>query len=242
MNISRGYVRLFRQIDEWEWYDNPYVKAIFLHCLIKANDKAKKWRDLSLKRGQFVTSYEKLAAANGITIQQTRTALKQLQLTNEIEYQSTNQYTVITVKNFNLYQGTNTQKTKADNPPTNKQNGGQVTTTNNNIDIDNNINTHTKEKNNVCVLPKISKEEREILKNYARKSKATNITAYVHTLIANGGYLEILEQEKAKAEKKKQKEIYAAAEKIEEVKKKKKTTKAAYEKFKKAGEELRKIK
>lgn len=242
MNISRGYVRLFRQIDEWEWYDNPYVKAIFLHCLIKANDKAKKWRDLTLKRGQFVTSYEKLAAANGITIQQTRTALKQLQLTNEIEYQSTNQYTVITVKNFNLYQATNIQKTKADNPPTNKPNGGQVTTTNNDIDIDNNINTHTKEKNNVCVLPKISKEEREILKNYARKSKATNITAYVHTLIANGGYLEILEQEKAKAEKKKQEEISAAAEKIEEVQEDAETKKAAYEKFKKAAKELRKMK
>ena len=34
----------------------------------------------------------------------------------------------------------------------------------------------------------------------------------------------------------------AAAEKIEEVQEDEKTTKAAYEKFKKAGEELRKIK
>ncbi|MBR2734831.1 MAG: hypothetical protein IKE05_01400 [Clostridia bacterium] len=236
MNISRGYVRLFRQIDEWEWYDNPYVKAIFLHCLIKANDKAKKWRDLTLKRGQFVTSYEKLAAANGITIQQTRTALKQLQLTNEIEYQSTNQYTVITVKNFNLYQATNIQKTKADNPPTNKPNGGQLTTTNNDIDIDNNIISLSLNK-------KISKEEREILKNYVKQNNLakSSVTAYVNAMIRNGDHLEILEQEKAKAERKKQKEI-AAAEKIEEIQEDAETKKAAYEKFKKAAKELRKIK
>lgn len=241
MNISRGYVRLFRQIDEWEWYDNPYVKAIFLHCLIKANDKAKKWRDLTLKRGQFVTSYEKLAAANGITIQQTRTALKQLQLTNEIEYQSTNQYTVITVKNFNLYQATNIQKTKADNPPTNKPNGVQVTTTNNDIDIDNNIISLSLNK-------KISKEEREILKNYLlnkkRKEPIADVDAYISLLVKNGDVVYQLERAlkwQEKQEQKKQKEI-AAAEKIEEVQEDAETKKAAYEKFKKAAKELRKIK
>lgn len=198
MDISRGYVRLFRQIDEWEWYDNPFVKAIFLHCLIKANDKAKKWRDLTLKRGQFVTSYEKLAASNGITIQQTRTALKQLQLTNEIEYQSTNQYTVITVKNFNLYQATNTQKIKADNPPTNKQNEGQVTTTNNIYKDTNNIyNISLSNKE------KISKDEREILTNYVKREKLakSSVRAYVNAMIKNGDYIDILKEEKLRIEK-----------------------------------------
>lgn len=80
MDIQRGYIRLFRAIEDWEWYDNPFVTKIFIHCLIKANEKQKQWRDLTLKRGQFVTSYEKLAASNGMTIQQTRTALKSLHL------------------------------------------------------------------------------------------------------------------------------------------------------------------
>ena len=136
MDISKGYLRLFRQILDWEWYDNPNVKVIFIHCLLCANTKAKKWRDMTIKRGQLVTSYEKLAAANGLTNQQTRTALKSLQLTNEIEYQSTNQYTVITVKNYNMYQPYNIQKTMADAYPNNKPNAGQITTTNN-IDISN---------------------------------------------------------------------------------------------------------
>ena len=219
MDISRGYVRLFRQIDEWEWYDNPFVKAIFLHCLIKANDKAKKWRDLTLKRGQFVTSYEKLAAANGMTIQQTRTALKQLQLTNEIEYQSTNQYTVITVKNFNLYQATNIQKTKADTQPTNKPNEGQVTTTNNNIDIySNNIISLSNKKKN------ISKNEREILKKYLLNKKRAkpidDVDAYIGLLVKNGDVEYQLERAlkwHEKQEQKKQEVKIATAEKIENI-------------------------
>ena len=243
MDISRGYVRLFRQIDEWEWYDNPFVKVIFLHCLIKANDKAKKWRDLTLKRGQFVTSYEKLAAANGITIQQTRTALKQLQLTNEIEYQSTNQYTVITVKNFNLYQATNTQKSKADNPPTNKPNEGQVTTTNNNIDIySNNIISLSNKKKN------LSKNEREILKNYLLNKKRAkpidDIDAYIALLIKNGDVEYQLERAlkwQAKQEQKKQEVKSAATAKIEEIQEPKEVTEQGHSKAKAAFEKLKKI-
>lgn len=202
MDISKGYVRLFRQIVEWEWYDNPFVKAIFFHCLISANDKAKKWRDINLKRGQFATSYEKLAAVNGLTIQQTRTALKQLQVTNEIECQSTNQYTVITVKNYNLYQAANTQKSEANSTPTNKRNGGQLTTTNNiNIKSIDLYNTHTKEKS---VCEKISSEDMKILRKYAKENGARNIKPYVNKLIENGGYIDILKEEKSRMEKEKQ--------------------------------------
>lgn len=196
MDISKGYLRLFRQMLDWEWYDNPNVKVIFLHCLLCANTKAKKWRDITLKRGQFVTSYEKLAAANGLTNQQTRTALKSLQLTNEIEYQSTNQYTVITVKNYNLYQADNTRKNEADVYPNNKRNEGQVTTTNN---IDNN-NIYNISLSNI---EKITEKEREILNNYVKRNKLakSSVRAYVNALIKNGDHIDILKEEKLRIEK-----------------------------------------
>lgn len=202
MDIQRGYIRLFRAIEDWEWYDNPFVTKIFIHCLVKANEKQKQWRDLTIKRGQFVTSYEKLAAANGITIQQTRTALKSLQSTNDIEYQSTNQYTVITVKKYNLWQAINIRKNEADAIPDNKQKGEQVTTTNNNI-----YNTKeyiylssSIEKNS---KNKISDDERQILKNYVKRNKLakTNLRGYVRKIIDNGDYLDILKEEKERFEK-----------------------------------------
>lgn len=203
MNIQRGYIRLFRAIEDWEWYDNPFVTKIFIHCLIKANEKQKQWRDLTIKRGQFVTSYEKLAAANGMTIQQTRTALKSLQSTNDIEYQSTNQYTVITVKKYNLWQAINIRKNEADTIPDNKRKGEQVTTTNNNIYNTKEYiyNTHTIEKN-VCVENNnLSSEDLKILRKYAKENGARRIKPYVAELIKNGGYLDILKEEKERLKK-----------------------------------------
>ena len=220
MNIQRGYIRLFRAIEDWEWYDNPFVTKIFIHCLIKANEKQKQWRDLTIKRGQFVTSYEKLAAANGMTIQQTRTALKSLQSTNDIEYQSTNQYTVITVKKYNLWQAINIRKNEADIIPSNKPNGGQVTTTNNNIYNTKEYiyNTHTIEKN-VCVENNnLSSEDLKILRKYAKENGARRIKPYVAELIKNGGYLDILKEEKErlkKLERQKAKEVIPPPENFE---------------------------
>ena len=218
MDIQRGYIRLFRAIEDWEWYDNPFVTKIFIHCIVKANEKQKQWRDLTIKRGQFVTSYEKLAAANGMTIQQTRTALKSLQSTNDIEYQSTNQYTVITVKKYNLWQAINIRKNEADAIPDNKRKGEQVTTTNNNIYNTKEYiyNTHTSK--NVCVENKISDADLKILRNYAKENGAKRIKPYVAKLIENGGYLDILKEEQerlAKLERQKAKENIPPAEKIE---------------------------
>lgn len=213
MNIQRGYIRLFRQFEEWEWYDNPLTKAIFIHCLLKANDRTKKWRDLTVKRGQFVTSYEKLAAANGMTIQQTRTVLKQLQSTNEIEYKTTNLYTLITVKNFNLYQsfeptnkqngGQVTQSKHSDNKgnihtteyPTNKQNGGQVTTTNNNsINTSINISSSSSIEEFEKFYKNLEEEEEETLKIFSKKEKIKCFRPWLRKIYNNGDYEEVKKQ------------------------------------------------
>lgn len=213
MSEEKGWICLFRKFLDWEWYDYPSVKIIFLHCLLSANHKTQKWRDIVVKRGQFVTSYGKLASLNGLTIQEVRTALEKLQSTQEITYQSTSQYSIITVKNYNLYQGINTGNNTANN---------KRTTTNNNetiIDISKEYiyNTHTSK--NVCVENKISDADLKILRNYAKENGAKRIKPYVAKLIENGGYLDILKEEKekiAKAERQKAKEIIPPAEKIQQ--------------------------
>ncbi len=237
MDTTKGYLKLFRRILEWEWYDNPFVKSIFLHCVICANNTTKEWRDIKLKRGQFVTSYEKLAAVNGMTIQQTRTALKQLQLTHEIEYQSTNQYTVITVKNYDLYQATNTRNCEANIVPTNKRKGGQLTTTNNRlIDCNNN--------NNLSLYKEeFKKNEREILKKYLlnkrRAKPIEDIDAYISLLIKNGDFQ--LNLEKAlKWQAKQEQKINCTTKKNEEPKEDKQLTDAGFQQFKEVAKKIAK--
>lgn len=199
---KEGWISLYRKFLDWQWYDYPTVKIVFLHCLLSANHKPAKWRDLTIKRGQLITSYEKLAAHNGLSIQQVRTAIGKLQSTNEITYQSTSQYSIITIKNYNLYQDSNMQKTETNNK--------RVTTNNNN------------NKRDINKLISLSIEERDILKNYLlelnqkRKNKIEDIDAYIRKLIENGDCLTKLEKAKKKLERQKAKEVIPPSEKIEE--------------------------
>ena len=79
-------------------------------------------------------------------------------------------------------------------------------------------NTHTSKKS-VCEENKnLSAEDLIILKKYAKENGAKKIKPYVAKLIENGGYLNILKEEKektAKDKRLKQKEVIPPSEKID---------------------------
>ena len=124
-----GFIKFYRSILDWEWYSDTNTMRIFIHCLLKANYQDKKWQGITIQRGSFITSLENLAFETGLSVMQVRTALKKLNVTNEITSQSTSRNTLITVNNYDKYQ--------ADNTPDNKQitneqqtDNKQITTTN----------------------------------------------------------------------------------------------------------------
>lgn len=98
------YIKLSRKILEWEWYKNINTKVVFMHLLLKANWKDRKFEGKVIPRGSFVTSASRLAAELGMSRSEVRTALTHLLQTGEITKQGTNRYTVITVVNYDLYQ------------------------------------------------------------------------------------------------------------------------------------------
>lgn len=99
-----GFIALYRQMVDWEWYtDGPCFK-LFIHCLLKANYEEKHWRGIVIPRGSFVTSYSKLSQECGLSVKQVRTALDKLISTHELTKQSASQYTLISVVNYGLYQ------------------------------------------------------------------------------------------------------------------------------------------
>ena len=128
--MNCGYIKIYRQLLNWEWYGDMPTKSLFLHCLLKANHKAKKWQGVTIKAGSFVTSYKKLSIETGLTVQQVRTALNRLKSTCEITQQTTSRFTVISIKNWVEYQEDNTQSNKriTNNQQTNNK---QITTTKN---------------------------------------------------------------------------------------------------------------
>lgn len=113
---NEGFISLYRSILRWEWYNDIPTCRLFIHLLLTANYKDARSKGRAIRRGQCLTSIKKLAKETGLTFQQTRTALEHLKSTNEITSVSNPQGTVITVKNYVLYQratclATNDQQT-----------------------------------------------------------------------------------------------------------------------------------
>mgnify|MGYP003626869550 CR=1 FL=1 len=100
----QGWVKIHRKFLEWGWYNNSEAVHLFIHLLLKANHKEKKWQDLTIKKGSFVTSLKSLHADTGISNQRIRTILDRLESTNEIVVKSTNKFRIISLVKYKDYQ------------------------------------------------------------------------------------------------------------------------------------------
>jgi len=142
-----GFITLHRKLLDWEWYSDINTKTLFIHCLLKANWEDKNWRGIDIKRGSFVTSYDALSKETKLTIQQIRTSIFKLTKTQEINIQTTNKFTLLSVVKYEDYQSLeikSTHKQQTNNKQTNKQ----VTTTNN-INNNNHLTNNNHKENNI---------------------------------------------------------------------------------------------
>ena len=91
-DLEKGFIALFRQFTEWEWYDDANTMRLFIHCLLLANYKDKNWRGKLIKRGSFITSQPKLAHSLKLSIKQIRGSLTKLKTTSEVAVISSSDY------------------------------------------------------------------------------------------------------------------------------------------------------
>ena len=121
ITMNKGFIYLHRNILDWKWYKNETVKTVFLHLLLKANYSNKKWEDIIIKRGSFVTGVKKLSFELDLSQNKIRLVLKKLERTNEISIKSTNRFSIVTITNYDSYQlDVNTQSQTNHNQNTNK--------------------------------------------------------------------------------------------------------------------------
>lgn len=104
------YIKLYRKLINWEWYQDINTKTLFIHLLLKSNWKEGSWQGINYKRGQLIASMNTLAAETGLTFEQTRTAIKHLKSTGEITYEKIAKGGLITIVEYNRFQDNPTQK------------------------------------------------------------------------------------------------------------------------------------
>ena len=121
--MENSFIKLYRSLLDWEWWDDKNVTRLFLTILLSVNWQTKKWHGMTIEKGSVFTSTEHLSKKSGLTMQQTRTALNKLKSTGEITIKSTNKGTLVSVENWAKYQFMPEEITSesASNPTNNQQ-------------------------------------------------------------------------------------------------------------------------
>ncbi|MFN3968497.1 hypothetical protein [Flavobacterium sp.] len=134
---EKGFLKLSKNILEWQWYTDSNVSRLFLHILLKANFKPHNWQGHEINIGEFITSIDRLHVELNISVQSIKTALSKLERTNYIAIKPTNRFTLIKLLSSDVF----SIEHFASNKPLNYQldnnqqtSNNQSTTTNKEID------------------------------------------------------------------------------------------------------------
>ena len=161
-----GWITLHRKFLKWEWFDIPEMVKLFIYLLLMAQHEERKYRGVVLKRGELITSVPTIMNDCKLTEQQTRTCIMRLKSTGEITCESTNRYTIITICNYDRYQGEKVEINGQNNgqpnaQATDKQRTSNGQTTDTNITTIKQLNNNNNNNISVCSNSAHTREEKE---------------------------------------------------------------------------------
>lgn len=104
-----GYIKIHRKAIFGDIGQNPFLFSIWVWLLAVANYKATKARfqgeQVTVERGQLLTSAKEISEQFGVSRSTVLRHLDYLRKTNRIEARSTHQGTLVTILNYESYQG-----------------------------------------------------------------------------------------------------------------------------------------
>lgn len=101
---TEGYVKFFRSILAWEWYDDLPTCRLFIHLLLTVNLNGDVWHGVDIPAGSRVASLETLSREATLTKKQIRGSLDKLERAGCVARSHHGKITVITVLNWDKYQ------------------------------------------------------------------------------------------------------------------------------------------
>ena len=123
--MNDGFVKIYRSLLDWEWYQDSNTMRVFLHLLLNANWEDSRYRGHFVPKGSLVCGRKKLAEDLGLSEQEIRTSINHLKSTNEITIKPTNRFSIVTIVNWEKFQGFGEEPT---NNSTNNSTNNQPTT------------------------------------------------------------------------------------------------------------------
>lgn len=135
MCTDNGYMKLFRKISEWEWYDDPVTFKVFLHFLLTARWRDGSWHGIEIKRGEVLESLPSIAQKNGLTVRNVRTAIQHLIDTNSVTIRKVGRCHIYKVSEYEKYQVRQDSRQDSD-----------MEVTGNRQDIDREVTAHKERK------------------------------------------------------------------------------------------------
>ena len=104
MQKNETWLKLYRSMLDWEWYQDVNTKILFLHLLLIVNIRPQRKMGMSVPAGAIDKTQQQLSTETGLTIQQLRTAISKLKSTGELTVVRGPKFSVYKLKSWDRYQ------------------------------------------------------------------------------------------------------------------------------------------
>lgn len=107
---NNSWFKMYRKITDWEWFKHPNTLQMFIYLISVANTEDRGFQNITVKRGELVTSQPSLAQTLGQSIKSVRVSLEHLQRTGEVAVKRYPKFSVISIVSYDKYQTNGSQK------------------------------------------------------------------------------------------------------------------------------------
>jgi hypothetical protein len=190
--MHRGYIKVWRKIEDSFFYKDSAYVHLWVHLLMKANHIRHEFifngKRMSCERGQCITGRHKLSQETGIEVNKVTRLLKMLKSEQQIEQQTNNRFSLITILKYEDYQGDNEQQNKQQVNNKRTASEQQMNTNNNEVEVNKNeevtsIVLPAPRKRKVFEIPTL-----EQVQAYITEHKLTVNPARFHAYYTSNGW------------------------------------------------------
>lgn len=116
------YLKIPYSILDCGWISSPNTFLVFIHMMLLANRKPHNYKGDVIDRGEVLASYEFLASHTGLSVQNVRTAVKNLKKSNMISHRKIDRTNVFRIIKYMDYQSLGTKKDRENTVPEQAEN------------------------------------------------------------------------------------------------------------------------